>query len=48
MLKDYLEGKFNGQELWIDKQLDNIWQAYQDDSKQYDWIEQLEEEERWA
>jgi hypothetical protein len=35
MLKDYLEGKFNGQELWIDKQLDNIWQAYQDDSKQY-------------
>ena len=48
ILKDYFEGKFQGQELWADKQLDKIWQEYYSNSKQYDWIEQLEEEERWA
>ena len=47
-LSDYLQGKYEGQELWIDKQLDKIWQEYYSNSKQYDWIEQLEEEERWA
>jgi hypothetical protein len=34
MFKDYLEGKFRGHELCIDKKLDNMWQAYHDDSKQ--------------
>ena len=33
MFKDYLEGQLRGQKLWIDKQLDKMWQAYHDDSK---------------
>tara|TARA_R100000995_G_scaffold21467_1_gene9023 strand:- start:198 stop:599 length:402 start_codon:yes stop_codon:yes gene_type:complete len=41
MLSDYLIGKYAGQELWIDKQLDKLWQEYNNDSRQYDWIEQL-------
>jgi len=48
MLSDYLEGKYVGREWWIDKQLDKLWQEYASNSKQYDWIEQLEEEKEWG
>jgi hypothetical protein len=41
MLSDYLIGKYEGQELWIDKQLDKLWQEYKTNYRQYDWIEQL-------
>ena len=43
LLRDYLDGKYEDKEFWVDKKLEKLWEEYYNKCKQYDWVKQEEE-----